>query len=111
VKVISFTDHDYFSSKFYIDIINEIKKNNLALNVLPGIELTIKSNNKKQKGHALFIFNNDINDDKLINLEKITNKIRNKFINGIPINEATLLYKDYDFVIIPHIGKGSDNLL
>lgn len=104
VKIISFTDHDIFSTSFFLKI-NEINKRmNLGLIIYPGFELTVSRKNGK-RGHIVFILNNDLKKEQLKEIEMILSQIKLSSQYGIRIEKAIELFKNYDFFIVPHVDK------
>lgn len=102
VKVISFTDHNAFSSKLYFDL-KEIVRSNII--IFPGVEVDVIKNDGS-KAHVLVIFSNELTNTEVKEIEKICVKELNK--NGISVEKINDLFQAYQTIRIPHVGKGDN---
>ena len=85
LKMISFTDHNYFNKDVYKLFLKSIK--NLDIQLIPGIEVDLKISIKDKKTkHILFYFSEDSNYD-------IIGQLLNDYIN----NHKDVIYFD-DFI-------------
>lgn len=104
ISVFSFTDHDMFSYKLYLQTKKHLKDNKLKMFYYPGLELTVTRENKK-RGHVLFIFDNR-NEELIKKLEEITQDL--VFLNKeLKLKKAINTYNKLglDYFIIPHVDK------
>lgn len=99
VKAFSFTDHNAFSAESYF-----LSKKLTAghMHVFPGVEVDVIRPNGV-RAHLLIIFNNQIPDESIMEIEKICRNSLRK--NGISISNVNNLFKDYETIRIPHVGK------
>ncbi|MCK5867458.1 MAG: PHP domain-containing protein [Mycoplasmataceae bacterium] len=98
-RAISFTDHSIFDSKQYIEMRLYL---NGAISIFPGIEINIRTA-RGEIGNILYIFPQDLSKEQLLNLEKITIKYLRK--EGISKEILDVIFNDYEFLKIPHVGK------
>ncbi|QMT98744.1 hypothetical protein H3143_01245 [Mycoplasma tullyi] len=104
VGAFSFTDHDIFSDKFYLELkglIERIKDRKIA--IFPGVEFRILSTNPK--ADCNFIFNNNLDLERLNELKLLVRRLQNKL--GANLNLLVKEFKkaQFDFFIIPDVGK------
>ncbi|MDR2369228.1 MAG: hypothetical protein LBD63_01190 [Mycoplasmataceae bacterium] len=103
IQLISFTDHDHFSAKFYQELTEQLIGTNIR--AFPGCELTI-ARKTRGTGHILFIFDNKYTPQELKQLERIINEIRlHSSTGGAKIAKVIAKLRDYDFMICPHVDK------
>lgn len=104
IKIFSFSDHDIFNSNIYFESKDIIKSNKINMTVIPSIEVSI-INSKGTISHAIFYFDDNLNDSKIEELEKLLSSIVNR--NGIYILKIIKLLQlnNYKFSIIAHGGK------
>ena len=100
-QMISFTDHNTFDWKQYVDFRNYL---NNKIIILPGIEVNIITD-RGEIGNILYIFREDLNITKLKKISDICIKKLKK--NGITHEQAMNLFNDFDLIIIPHVGKSN----
>ncbi len=108
IKVACFSDHDNFYIQNYIERLEIIKKNNINIMLLPGLEVNLRKHNN-QIGQAIFVFNPDSN---LEELSKLTTKEFKFNSNKYSYKNAVELFRNnnFDFMVFPHAGKGKDNM-
>ncbi|BAP39798.1 PHP domain-containing protein [Metamycoplasma canadense] len=108
VRVTSFVDHDCFYYASYLKRIEIIKKYEMNILILPGIEVNLKRFDNK-KGQAIFVFNP--NNDLLL-LENITKKYFWFSNKKYTYSEAVEIFEknNFDFMVFPHSGKAQDNM-
>ena len=99
IKVASFTDHNIFDLRFYFKMKNLCQKAGILL--LPGIELNVQRLNGI-RSNILYIFSDKLSEIKLEQIEIISRKIGKK---GIAIKNVNLIFKDFNPILIPHVGK------
>lgn len=99
IKAISFTDHNVFSKELYL----EAKKLASTVNicVLPGVELNV-INKRDKVSHMLVLFDDNLNDNQLDEIEK---KINDLTKTGISINNINDFLSEYNSIRIIHVGK------
>lgn len=104
IKAFSITDHDCFSFSLYQNFKKLIKEYKFDIILFPGSEITIKRKNEK-RAHILFIFDNQTSDSMLNELEMIIHK--HYQTNGTNLSNfiKELRDKNYNFTMIPHVGK------
>ncbi|MDZ7293682.1 PHP domain-containing protein [Mycoplasmopsis pulmonis] len=101
IALASFTDHNTFNFDFFTRIQNLALEYSPKVVFLPGIEVDLVRKDGK-KGQSIFIFNPK---QDLIKLQKHIKKIARKWM--YTYQEFLDQLKDFDFLAIPHIGKGS----
>lgn len=108
VKVASFTDHDNLFLESYYRRLKIIEEYKIDLVLLPGCEVNLLSLNGNKKGQAILIFKpeNDLNKIKTIIYENFSPQNR----KWLTYQQTCELFKDFDFMIFPHAGKGQDNM-
>lgn len=100
VQAFAFTDHNVLDSSLYIQTRNICKTNLL---VFPGVEVSVL----KPDGiiaHLLLLFDKELEDKQVKDLEEICRLTLRK--RGISIEAVYEIFKDFDFIAIPHVGKG-----
>ena len=100
VGAFAFTDHNVFDSKLFLDA-KSMCKNNIF--VFPGVEINIV----KADGviaHLILLFDRELDESKVIKLEKLCKDNLRK--RGIKIDAVNEIFKDYEYIAIPHVGKG-----
>ncbi|MGL5522268.1 MAG: PHP domain-containing protein [Metamycoplasmataceae bacterium] len=100
IKIFSFTDHNIFDLKLYKKAKRIAQTGNLL--VLPGIEVNVVRKNGKI-GNIIYIFSDELSDEQLIKIEEIAKK--NIPTRGISLENANLIFADFDHLCIPHVGK------
>jgi len=101
VKAFAFTDHNKFYAKEYIS--NKAYAKRLGITIFPGVELDVTRKNK-ELGHVLFIFEDNLSEEKLKELERIINKTLGK--HKVSVEELDNKFPGYKTLVIPHVGKG-----
>ncbi len=104
IKVFAITDHDTFSSSLYKKNCDTIKAHNFDITIFPGVEITVKRLNE-QKGHILFIFDNNITEAQAKQLEVTV--FRNAHSYGTNLNSfvQNINKLSIPYIMIPHVGK------
>ncbi len=100
IKIASFTDHSVFNYQFYKKTFNLGKTGNIIF--LPGIEVNVRRLNGVI-ANLLILFDWNLEDSKLIEIEKITKKYLKK--EGVTIKQINNLFTEFNTIRIPHIGK------
>ncbi|QZX49360.1 PHP domain-containing protein [Mycoplasma sp. E35C] len=106
VRAFSFTDHDTFSHKFYLELKEVIDSlPNFKMSIFPGVEFRIRSVGSKL-GDCNFIFNNNLNKEKLLKLNVLVSSIAQRS-TGADIKNLikNIEAAGFDFFIIPDVGK------
>ena len=98
-RAISFTDHSIFDSNQYIEMREYL---NGAISIFPGIEVNIRTA-RGEIGNILYIFPENLSNEQLLKLEKIVSKNLRK--EGVSKEMLDTIFKEYDFLKIPHVGK------
>lgn len=106
IKAFAFTDHDCFDYEQYLKVKEIIDDRQYGMICFPGVEITIKKSNGR-KAHVLFIFNDDYEYD-IQKLEYII--AENKSDYGTNLKKFINAINDYEYVMIPHVGKSADNV-
>ncbi len=108
VKIICFTDHDFFNYDFVLQAQDIIKQSNFNIKVFPGVEMTIRRQNGSC-GHCLYIFDHH-SDEMMKDLQNKVNRYKNRS-NGVSPNVWAKAIADYTYTIIPHVSKADSNMI
>lgn len=100
VEIASFTDHNIFSYDFYKEAKKLASSGNILL--LPGIEVNVVRTDGNS-AHILYLFDENLSDDKLKQIEQIAKKEIPK--KGISLSRVNTIFKEFDTIKIPHVGK------
>ena len=98
-RMISFTDHNVFDWKQY-SFMRDYSRG--IVTILPGIEVNIITL-RGEIGNILFIFKEDLSKEELKKIEKICRVNLKK--SGVTHKQALEIFKDFNTIIIPHVGK------
>ncbi len=104
IKAFAITDHDIFSSKLFKSFQDVIASHKFDLTVFPGVEITIKRKNE-EKGHILFIFDNNITEQQAKQLELAVYKSGHCYGASLDAVVKTFDGLGIDYIMIPHVGK------
>lgn len=99
VNAFAFTDHNTFSKERYVEARNIVQSNMI---VFPGVEVDVLKDND-QIAHVLVIFNSNLKEEELKDIEHICRKELRK--KGVRINTLNSLFSNYETIRIPHVGK------
>lgn len=99
IKIAAFSDHYKFSVEFYLEIKKLASTANIL--ILPAIEVPVLSSNQK-KADIIFVFSEQLKEEQLKLIEKISNNI---FKKGIALLECNNIFKEFETIKIPHVGK------
>lgn len=99
IKMISFTDHNYFDAEQYL----EARKlcDTVCMSIFPGVEMNVVKKNGVV-AHMLILFRENLDENKLYEIEDITRKVLK---SGVSINKINDFYNGFDTIRIIHIGK------
>lgn len=100
IKIAAFSDHNIFNKVWYRKMEQFAKSGNILL--LPAIEANVVRTNGK-RGNVIFVFNNELSNDELLKIENISKTQLPKV--GVSLKNVNLLFKEFDPIIIPHVGK------
>lgn len=100
VQIAAFSDHNLFDVDFYLEAKELAQTANILL--LPAIEIDVVRLDGK-KANIIFVFNNNLTKDELKKIRSITIKETPK--RGISLTKCKELFKDFEKIIIPHVGK------
>ena len=100
VDVASFSDHNIFNAKTYIE--NKKNARLFGITLFPAVELDVVRLNYKT-GNIILIFDNELSGKEVERLEKIINFQTGK--RRIKIDKINSLFKDFKKIIVPHVGK------
>lgn len=99
ISIASFSDHNTFDRKFYLEAFNLAKTANILL--LPAIEVNVVRLNGII-ANIIFVFKENLNDSELDLIENITKKIPKR---GISLSLCNQLFQQFETIKIPHVGK------
>lgn len=104
ITFFSFTDHDSFNLKFYMQAKKIIKNHNLNMFIIPGVEITCL-NSLGKLAHVIFYFEENLNLEILTKIQNIIQKNVNK--QGIKIQNLINKFEleKINFALICHVGK------
>lgn len=101
VSIAAFSDHNRFDVDQYKKARDLAKQINILF--LPAIEVNVTRNSDNSIANIIYIFKEDLTDKQLNEISLIARKEIPK--KGISNNEINSIFKDFETIIIPHIGK------
>lgn len=109
VKLFSITDHNYFSSDYYLGVEEYIKQSNYEMAIIPGTELDVYVETEKGEKyiHVCFYFSGDISYKQL---EEVISKLyKDEAGSELYPTFDMIIEKLYElngkFIIVPHGDK------
>lgn len=100
VQICAFSDHNIFDVDFYLEAKELAQTANILL--LPAIEVNVVRLDGKI-ANVIFVFDNNLTKDELTKIRTITIKETPK--RGISLTKCKELFKNFEKIIIPHVGK------
>lgn len=101
VRLAAFSDHNVFDVDLYLEATKLGKTGNLIF--LPAIEVNVVRKNG-EIANLIYVFPEYLSQDELLSIKLIAQKSIPKA--GITISKANNIFKEFDVIRIPHIGKG-----
>lgn len=101
VSIAAFSDHNRFDVDQYKKARDLAKQINILF--LPAIEVNVTRNSDNSIANVIYIFRDDLSEEKLNEIATIAKKHSPK--KGISNKEINIIFKDFETIIIPHIGK------
>ena len=100
VRLAAFSDHNIFDVELYLECSKLGETGGIVF--LPAIEVNVVRKNGVI-ANLIYVFEENLSIEKLLDIRRITQLEIPK--RGITISKANNIFKDFDVIRIPHVGK------
>jgi hypothetical protein len=100
VRLAAFSDHNIFDVELYLECSKLGETGGIVF--LPAIEVNVVRKNGVI-ANLIYVFEENLPIEKLLDIRRITQLEIPK--RGITISKANNIFKDFDVIRIPHVGK------